>query len=307
MIHEDAVLEKEMRGFVLLRRHSCLPALPSDQQAVDPQDPERGRTRDDGKKKPPESGNCHQAPFNLPRYPAQPARELVNRWLTKSGADRWIIPGGLAAVRGFGLHPVARPCHLDHGAGAVWMATCPVFLGVRAIGKAQIGAGSFQQRLGDEQTKPHAFVARAARIEDRASAAHERLADPGQNMLRIAAPVIHDPQADMGLGPAAFDPDIAAREIDGILYQVPKAMDHLGAAMDGWLAVERPGRRDMLEMDRLAAIRMRVGGFFYQGGQRRLAQVQIVLAGAAHRPKDIAAAIRLFADENGILTQLFIV
>ena len=48
---------------------------------------------------------------------------------------------------------------------------------------------------------------------------------------------------------------------------------------------------------------MRLGGLGDHGGQRRLLQLQVILAGPPHRPQDIAAAVSLIADQGGILAQ----
>src|SRR5262245_63701970 len=57
-----------------------------------------------------------------------------------------------------------------------------------------------------------------------------RLADPIQNIGRKALAVVADDDLERLVGPAPIDLDGFAGKVDGILYQVAKAIDDAGVA-----------------------------------------------------------------------------
>jgi len=81
-------------------------------------------------------------------------------------------------------------------------------------------------------------------------------------------------------------------------------VDNLRLAQDDGHAGVVRGVSGDVDMQRLAAVFMRLGGLFDDRQQGRAAQMQILFAGAAHRMQDVAAAVGLLADQLGVFIQV---
>ena len=101
-----------------------------------------------------------------------------------------------------------------------------------------------------------------------------------------------------------LDPDVRLGEIHRVLDQVAQPVDDLGFAQDRRLVNLVSGFGVVGVMDVLAAMAVRFGGLGNHGHQRGLPQVQVILARPPHVTQNIAAPVRLIADQLGILAQV---
>src|SRR5208283_1569615 len=93
-----------------------------------------------------------------------------------------------------------------------------------------IRAGAFEQCLGDEESEAQPGVRGALHAAVLFPAAHIRIADAIKNFRSEAGAVVLYDDADEEFGPARFDPDGRAREIDRVFHEIAEAVQYTGVA-----------------------------------------------------------------------------
>src|SRR3954467_13922911 len=104
----------------------------------------------------------------------------------------------------------------------------------RPVGERNPGPGPFEQRLGDEETQSHALVLvrRRALLGEAVplSGGDEGIAEPVDDGLRKARPVVPDRDHNLLRGPSRLDDDLPFGEIGRILDDVAETVGDGGIA-----------------------------------------------------------------------------
>ena len=168
-----------------------------------------------------------------------------------------------------------------------------------ALAKTMRGAAALEQGLGDEEARAPCRRSRDARRAG-VALAHEGVADPADQLGRIAGTVVADPEPELRRVPVEVDPDRRRREVDGVLHEVAQPLHDLRAARHRRLAARRPlDAGDHLD----AAVGVRRRRLLDDAREGREAHQRVLLALRSHRPQDLGAAVGLVADQRGVLLQ----